>query len=1144
MKNIFLKCFGLCAVLCVVSLFTCKARAQGTTASIVGQVTDPTGAVIPGAAITATEINKGIEFTGQTNAIGDYVVLNVTPGTYKVTASAPGFETGEARNANLVIDQKLLLNFRLQPGKANTTVVVTQAPTTLQTQSSETGAVMQSQEILDLPLLGRNFYDLTLLVPGVTLGSGNTNTYNLSVNGNREYGNSIQIDGVESTTNRTQDVTVQPSVDAVQEFKVSTSAYNAEFGSSAGGVVSIETKAGTNSLHGDAFEFFRPNFTTARPYGFGGAKEPPSILKEHIFGGTLGGPIKRNRAFFFGSFEGTIQHDAYTSLFQTPPISQINFLPNGSIDLSGMVDPNTGTEIPIFDPIVSYAAYGFPNPAQQFPGDIIPENRVSTAGKNTLLNFFPKPNLPGTGYGWFKNFAGFSPDSTKVQKYDGRFDDNLGAHDRLYVTYHYYLLNILDTAPYYGHTVVPNGGDNDFANKEDNEATALSATYVHVFSPTTLDEFRFGWSRYVQHQDSLLDGTDYSTKYGMGNIAVPGFPATDAYPYIYMGSGYFTGGSTYKPYNVLDNNFQVTDNFTWSSIARHEFKFGEEYRRLNSHPDFSLFPTGYQYFGSYGYSNTADPSYQTYLPGAFFWAGGSDVADLLLGLPLDVYMGLQLTHPHTESWYLGLYAQDTYRATDKLTLNYGLRYEYYNPYVEAHNYESNYDLASGDILLAGLGGNSRSLIDPRRNDFAPRVGLAYMLNGKTVLRAGWGLFYSPENDGREDFLTKNAPFAQQFTYTNSAYNGPPFIYVDDTGVPRNTAINAPSSGRIDPSTLPNGSGETTFSVNPHLKTGVSQLFNLAVERQLNPNMALDVAYVGSLAHALSYEIVDINVNPNDNTNNYDNRITPYLGHIQYLSDYGSSSYNSVQVKLTKRESRNLSFLLSYTLGHNLDNGPSPFNTGVNNDQPQDPYNLHPEWASSDADVRNIFVFSGLYRLPIGRGQKLFSNWGRTTNTLLGGWQINAIYTMDSGTPVNVIRGGNPTGVLPGLRPDLIGNPKLPRSKRSLNEWFNTAAFSTTRFTCDPTLPNCHPYAPGTAGRNIVVGPGFINLDSSIFKEFAPTDRYRLQLRLEMFNTLNTPHFGNPDGNMSDGQLFGAIQFQNDGTSTRNRIVQIAGKFIF
>lgn len=767
MKTTLLKCFGLYATLCFIFLFACKGGAQTTTGSILGQVTDSTGAVIPGAAVTATEVNKGIEFRGRTDGVGNYVVLNVTPGHYKVTASAPGFETGEAQNANLVIDQKLLVNFQLKPGAAGTTVVVTQAPTLLQTQTSETGAVMQTEQIVDLPLLGRDFYSLALLVPGVVLGSGNTNSFSLAVGGNREYGNSIQIDGVESTTNRTQDVTVQPSVDSVQEFKVATSAYNAEFGSSAGGVVSIETKAGTNALHGDAFEFFRPNFTTARPYGFGGAKQPASTLKQHIFGGTLGGPIKRDKAFFFGSYEGSRQNTAYTYLDSTPPINQVSFLGDGSADLSGMIDPSDGKQIPIFDPNVSFAC--FAGCSQQFAGDIIPANQVSPAGKNTLVNFFPKPNLPGIENGWFENFAVNSPVTTDTNKVDARYDHNLGANDRLSVTYHYYVLNTLVTDPYHGHTVVPGAGDADQANKEDNEATALSATYVHVFSPTTLNEFRFGWSRYVQHQYSLLDGTDYSTKYGMGNIAGPGHPATDAYPYIFMGSGYLTGGSTYKPYNVLDNNFQVSDNFTWSSIARHQFKFGEEYRRLNSNPNFSLFPTGFQYFGSFGFSQTADPTYSYFDPNAFFYNGGSDVADLLLGLPLDVDIGLQLTDPHTQAWYLGLYAQDTFRVSPRLTLNYGLRYEFQSPYVEAHNYQSNYDLASGDILLAGLGGNSRSLMNSRKTDFAPRVGLSYMINDKTVFRAGWGLFYSPENDGRKDFLTKNTPFANQAVYKNNVY---------------------------------------------------------------------------------------------------------------------------------------------------------------------------------------------------------------------------------------------------------------------------------------------------------------------------------------------------------------------------------------
>ncbi|MGC2638514.1 MAG: TonB-dependent receptor [Acidobacteriaceae bacterium] len=1142
MRNKLLKSFGLCAILAVVLVFTNRAAAQATTGAITGVVSDATGAVIPHADITATEVNKGITFHGRSNEVGEYLVLNVTPGTYKVAASASGFATAEALNATVVIDQKLLINFTLKPGAASTTVVVTQAPTMLQTQSSEEGAVIESQDILDLPLLSRNFFALPGLVPGVVTANGSINSFAISSDGTREYGNSITIDGVEATTNRTQDITVVPSVDSVEEFKVSTSAYNAEFGSSAGAVVSIDTKAGTNTFHGDAYEFFRPNFTTARPYGFG-ATEPASVLKQHNYGATLGGPIIHDKTFFFGSYERTQNTNAYTYIDGTPPVNQITFNPDGSADFSNMIDPFAGISAPaglvvkIFDPNVSYPCYG--GCSQQFANNTIPANRISPAGKNTLLNFFPKPNVPGIDNGWFRNYFVYSPTNYKQNQIDARFDQDITDKDRVYLTYHYLNNNSLVTDPYWGHTVVPGAGDADQANKEDVEGETISATYAHVFSVTTTNELRGGYSSYHENLYSLLNNEDYSSKYGLGNIAVPGYPATIGFPYIYLGTGYIAGGSTYKPYHVTDDNYSVADNFIWSSIQKHEFKFGEEFRGLNSHPIFSLFPTGFQYYGSYGIAQTSDPTYGYFVNGAAFYNGGSDLADLLLGLPFDVDIGLQLTKPHTKSGYLGLYAQDTYKASGRMTVNYGIRWEYYAPYVEAHNYEANFDVASGDILVAGRGNNSRSLMNARLDDFAPRVGIAYLLNPRTVVRAGYGIFYSPENDGREDFLTQNAPFADQFVYTNYWYDGPPYEYQLDTGVPRNTAINVPANGVIAPSTLPNGSLESTYSVDPHIKTGASQLFNVAVQRTLTRDLSLDVSYAGMLAHDLSYEIGDINANPYNSANKYENRLTTNLGKIQYLSDYGSASYNALQVKFTKRQSRNLSFLLSYTYGHDLDNGPAPFNVGhYNNNEPQDPYNLHLEWSNSDNDVRHNFVFSGLWRLPFGQGQHFGSGWNAFANGILGGWQLNSIYMMHTGTPVNVVRGNNPTSVFPGLRPDVIGNPTLPRGQRTLIHYFNTAAFTSKPFNCStPTSLTCN--APGDAARNILYGPGFINLDGSLFKTFQMAERYNLQLRLEMFNALNTPHFDNPDGNEND-TTFGQI----NGTYDNQRIVQIAGKFIF
>lgn len=1152
MKSSLLKYFGLCAMLGVFLTFACKANAQATTGSINGQITDSTGAVIPNTVITATNIDKGVEFRAQSNGAGEYIILNVTPGLYKVTASAPGFATGIALNANVEIDSKLLQNFSLNPGAASTTVVVTSSPTMLQTQSSETGAVMETEDILDLPLFGRNFYDLTALVPGVVQAAGNTNALNLSVSGQREYANSVQLDGVESTTNRTQDVTVTPSVDSVQEFKVVTSAYNAEFGNASGGVIAIQTKSGANKFHGDGYEFFRPNFTAAKPYAFGGGTEPASILKQHNFGGTLGGPIKKDRSFFFVSYEGTRQKNAYTYLDSTIPFGLIGIEPDGSVSFANLVDPlagasggpPAGTVDPIFNPYLTYQCYGY-CPGVQFPGNVVPAynpsapagSGVSQAGLNTLLNFFPKPNRPGIDNGWFENFSVFSPTSYDNDQVDTRFDQNIGANDKLYAVYHWGANNQLVTDPYHGATVVPGAGDADQAQKEDSGAQSISATEDHIFGPHGINEFRFGYTRYYEDQYSLLNGTDYSTKYGYGNVAVPGHAATIGFPDIFMADGYLAGGSSFKPYHVLDANYQYTDNFTWTRINRHEIKFGGDYRRLNSHPNFSLFPTGYDYYSSFGYAETSDLydadffAYPVEVPGGWNFAGGSDIADLVTGLPLDTYMGLQLTNPHTKAGDLDLFVQDTFKVTPKLTLNYGLRYEFQTPYTEANNYESNYDVASNTILIAGRGGNSAGLINSRKDDFGPRLGFAYQIDNKTVIRGGFGLFYSPENDGREDYLTKNAPFADQVTYTNWPYTFLGIEYDDDTGVPRNTTINIPSSGVINPANLPNGTVATTYAVNPRIKTGSADSFNLTLERQVGSSLAVNVSYVGSVSHDLSYSVGDINSNPNNSSvNNGDNRLTTELGKIQYLTDAGMANYNSMQVKVTKRESRNLSFLASYTYGHSLDNGPAPFDAGQNNDYPANPYNLKPEYATSDDDVRQNFVFSGLWRIPIGTGQRFFPNWNKAANLALGGWQLNSIYFMTSGTPVNVVRGTQT--LAPGLRPNVTGNPNLGRGERTMLKYFNTADFNVTGLTGTES---------GDAGRNLVRGPGYINLDSSIFKEFPIWETMKLQLRLEAFNTLNTPHFGNPDGDFNDGS-FGAIQ--REAGSEANREIQIAGKIIF
>ncbi len=1145
-------------VIIVAAMFSLSIQnvwAQATTGSIFGRVTDASQAVIPGVEVTAVGDRTGIRYNGTSDNLGNFNIFGLPPGPYTVSATKEGFETSRAKNVGIDIDQKQLLNFELKVGAMATEVTVTAAPTLLQTQSVETGNVVHTQDVLDLPLLGRDFLNLTALTPGVSAVGGSINAFNFGINGGREYGNSIQIDGIESTTNRTQDITVTPSVDSVEEFKVSTSAYAAEFGRSAGGAVSIQTKAGTNSFHGTGYEFFRPNFTAAKAYSFTGDHIPPSVLKQHNYGGTFGGPIFKNKTFIFTSYEQLHQTQAFDYVFFTQPKNQVKFTPTGDADLSGLVDPFTGQQIPIYDPLVMLNCSGFC--PQQFPGNIIPKDRLSPAGVQIFNDFLPSPNLPGTDNGWFNNFQVHSPVKYDQRNADARLDHNFSEKDRLAVVFHYNDSTQLVTDPYWGHTVVRGAGDADQGQHETSGGQEYAITEMHIFSPRLLNEARFGYTRYSQNQYSLLDGHDYSTQYGVENIAVPGFPATDAFPWTFMGIGNAFGGSTYKPFLIRDSNYEAMDNVNLSQVGKHDLKFGGDFRRLTSSPNFSLFPTSFFFFAGPYAAMTSDWSFTSPLDNfsALYGTGGNDIADLLMGLPLDVQRGLQLTNPHTRTWEMDYYAQDTYRVTPRITLSYGLRYEYQAPYTEANNNASNYDPATDSILLAGRGPNSDGLIRSRWTNFGPRVGLAYQVNPKMVVRLGYGFFYSPENDGREDILTKNYPFATQETLntggTGTMYNGPchaptpcdgPWYYQIDSGIPRSTVVQIPSGASSIPTSSikdsagnPDGNLLTSYYVDPKLKTGYTQNYNVAVQRELGANFAVEVAWVGSISHDLSYQVGNINRFNHATGQNF---ITPNLGQIIAIYDSGLGNYNSLQAKLTKRVSHNLNFQASYTYAHSIDNGPAPFNLGhINNDNPQDPRNLKAEIASSDNDIRHNFIFSGLSRLPIGRGQAFFSNWGRAQELILGGWQINSIFNAQTGSPVNVIRSNNGDKFYSGLRPDLVGDPTLPKSQRTLDHYFNTAAFDVSRFTC----PSCDAFAPGDAGRNLIIGPGYVNLNFSLFKEFAITERAKLQTRFETFNTLNTPHFQNPSGDMGNPTLFGTIPHTTNGNM---RIIQLAAKVIF
>ena len=1096
-----------------------KSSAQATTGSIMGRVTDPTHAVITEAIVKAQNEATGLYQTIRTDTDGNYALRKLLPGTYKLTVVKEGFAIAEVPTFELFINQIIRVDIPMRVGMASESITVRSEGIQLQTLSAETGEVIESQQILNLPLSGRKFLDLARLTSGVSNGSGGNNV-NLAVNGQREFSNSILVDGVEVSTNRNNDTNIRPSVDAVEEFKVLTSAYAPEFGWASGGIIAIQTKSGSNKIHGSLYEFFRPSTTAARSFF---ATNRPS-LKQHNFGGTVGGPIQKDRTFFFASYERSHIGDEFSFLDSVPPKNQIRFLPNGDVDFSGLKDPFTGKSVPIFDPNFYATNYV----AQQFPGNIIPANRVSPAGKAILQNFFPAPNVSGVSNGWFRNYIARQAYSYDSNAIDTRLDHSLSERDRVSGTYHFMNFNLLTGDRFAGYIPVKGGGDADQGDHENLRSQSLAVAETHFLAGSWVNEFRAGFTRFGLDQLSLLNGQNLASQFGLGNINLPGFPQSSGFPNIFLGTGYQTGGSTFKPLSFDDQNLQFSESLA-GDMGRHEVKFGIDLRRLRSKPRFSLFPTGFQYYGGPYVSLTSDPNYSFYDASAFFGTGGSDIADLLLGLPYSVNEGLSLTNPTTVSWSSDFYLQDAWRVSNRLVLLYGVRYEYQTPYKEINNRQSNFDPVSKNILLAGRGGNSDTLIQPDRNNLAPRIGFAFQVTPKFVFRAGYGINYSPENDARSDVLTQNFPYGLQQVFVNDIYSGLPFAYNLDSGASRVTSIALPSNA----SSISAGSvaeiaksKQNIVFVDPQFRTGYSQLYNFTLESALDSRTTIDLGYAGSVSRKLPYAVGNINAN---------SRITNSLGRIQAQYSEGSASFNSMQVRVRRRWADHFSLLTAYTFGKSIDNGPAPFNLGHNLNsinQRQDPFNLSLERAASDNDITHNLTAGFTYDLPFRNVHGFIGSARQISRALLSDWQINGSFSAHTGSPVNVVRNSK-IADFQGLRPNLVGDANLPGSERSLNKYFNTKAFDSSAFLSAASRKI------GNAGRNLFRGPGFVNLDLSLCKEIELHEATNLQIRFEFFNLTNTPHFSNPNGDMSSGN-FGSIT----STISNPRNIQFAAKLTF
>jgi hypothetical protein len=1028
--------------------------AQSESASVVGTVTDASGAAMPGVTVSLKNTRTNATFNVQTAGDGNYISPSLQPGSYSVTAGTQGFTT-IIQNLNLDVDQHARLDFALKPGQVSESVTVEANTAMLETQSAELGNVRTTQAINDLPINGRDFFALTYLAPGTsssgtgyTMARGAANQIGLegvAVNGIRNTGNTTYFDGILSQDNEYSIMVLLPSQDAIQEFKMQSSGRDATTGHTGGALVNLVTKSGGNDFHGAAFEFFRNSDLDARNYF-----DPPQIpaFHQNQFGASLGGRIKRDKTFFFMDIQ-----KAYTiqgqSFLQTVPTA---------LERQGIFTQLSNV---IYNPYTTAVASGVTT-RQPFPGNIIPTSMLNPTGV-TIMNMYPLPNRPGLA----NNFSYNPPRTLAPIQGDLRLDHRFSDSDSMFARYSNSTSGAIVNPGYFPQYA----GGPSFPGDFWSTGNQIVLSYTHVFSPSFLSEFRAGYTRLYNHSVPFILGTNF-----MDQIGIPGI---DGYGYALQGVSTFTitgadtvGGSGGSVSLKDTNNYQYSWHLSWVH-DKHSVKWG-----------YDLFRRGMNFIqegdGAFTFSGqfTQNPASAA--------GTGSGLADALLGLDSAASLML-LQETGTRRWEHGLYVQDDYRVANKLTLNLGLRWEAATPWTEIHNRLSNLDFSNGIVYPVGtpqMPGNTLSNAHGR--DFGPRVGLSYQLMPKTVIRASFGLFYDFTAGIVNDLGTNGPPGAGTLAITNN---------VNATNLV--TGITPLSQGFLPYQTLGNLSAlgqNLVYIPRNDPDTSIMQR-HVSIQQQLTPNTVLTVAYVGTQGeHLTDYPNINQPV-PGPGAAG-PRRLFSQYGSVTGVVRATSSEYNGLQVSGERRFSHGLAFLASYTWGHAIDVSSSSGSGGAN----QNPLCLECDRSPSDFDIRQSLVLSWSYELPFGKGKTFGNNWDGPLQAFFGGWKLNSIDTFQSGSPFSVDSGTNTEGSGAGTqRANVIGNYHV--TNPGPTEWFNPAAF---------TAPPAYTY--GNSGRNIIVGPGTSQVDLSLFKNIPLKWRegMRLEYRTEVFNLFNKPQFNNPN----------------------------------
>lgn len=1027
--------------------FACFAAAllfsQGNTGSIAGNVSDPSAAVVPGAKITITNVRTGVQTTMMADSLGNYLFNFLPPGSYKIEAEAAGFKKFVRENVSLEMNRQLRIDIQLETGAITETVDVRADTPLLETETGTLATTIENRQVLSLPTIGRNPQDFRLLVPGIVLlKDGNAVTQGGLIRKDPYY-----IDGAHSSNHVWSGNPVNPNPDVIQEFKVLTNSFSAEYGETSGAVMHSVTKSGTNEFHGTLFEFLQNDKLNAGNY----YTHTRPVIRRNQYGGTIGGPILRNRTFFFFDMQFTKQRG--TAAFNNLSVPTQAFRGGDFSSIPNMVfDPATSRT-------VNNAVVRDP-----FTGNRIPAARISTAAKNVQA-LYPLPQINAD----FANYNNFGSVKNDNYEYDIKIDHSFSAKDTFFARYSG---RLFDTRPAQPFPDPRAGGRNPgqlgFGNTR-NPGRQAVLNYVRVFSPRITNDLHLGWFQVFPKRDVAGYGVVSTNSLGIlgmpngdDKLGTPDFNFTNFAP---------LGSSGDTLFFELQNSNSLVNVTSWV-LNRHTIRFGGEARQIRTdnlqpNPGTTRWTFAPIFTDQRGVSGT-----------------GFDYASFLLGLPTSFSYRIFPGYFKSRSTVYALFIQDDIRVNRKLTVNLGMRWDAPLWYHEAQNRSGVFDLDRGEYRVFGQSGFRNTPWQNDWNNFGPRIGFAYNALNKTIIRGGYGVFsVGTMSSGAFGFLLSDPIFADADV---GRYNTTDQVTWKTT-LDRIPYEPADKTGR-------NASSVSVFP--DHNPMSYMQQWNLNVQREVK-SVLVEVGYSGSKGTHLHYGAYNANAIPVAlSPEARGRRIAPYVAYPKYpagvgiQSWIGSSSYQALQIKSERRFSNGLGFLGAFTWQKQIDVGQVGYRDPLNN------RNLDRGLGPESTPYR--FSLSYTYQLPFGKGRPWLNQSG-VVDSVLGGWEINGITTVQAGFPITPGYSVDSCVCGSAARPHVSANPNLPASERTHGRWFNTSVFSA------PAL-----YTIGTAGRGLVYGPGVKNWDFTIGKFFNLTERFRLQYRAEMYNMANSPYFQDPN----------------------------------